>query len=108
MDRANIDGAVGTVFAFESVHFSLKYFLAIAVFIFAYSTIISWSYYGEKAIQYLGGSKAKGWILFYRIVFILFVILGPVISLKNVIDFSDLLVSQYGVSQYFRDGYPKW
>ena len=51
--------------------------------------MISWSYYGERAIEYLFGMKA---ILPYRIVYVLFVILGPMLSLQAVIDFSDMML----------------
>ena len=63
--------------------------VVLAVFIFAYSTMISWSYYGERASEYLFGH----WGIWpFRVVFLLFVFLGPMVSLGNVIDFTDLLI----------------
>lgn len=82
-------GAQITAKAFSSLHPVMPYLLTIATAVFAYSTIISWSYYGEKGWQYLFGKK---WILLYKLIFIFIVIAGPLITLKNVIDFSDLMI----------------
>lgn len=81
------DGAIRTIEAFGTVHPALKYALCVAIFVFAYSTIISWSYYGDRAVEYLFGS-AGVWP--YRIVFVILVALGPFFSLDNVLDFSDM------------------
>ena len=81
------DGAIRTIEAFGTVHFMLKYALCVAIFVFAYSTIISWSYYGDRAIEYLVG-PAGVWP--YRIIFVILVALGPFFSLGNVLDFSDI------------------
>ncbi len=55
---------------------------------FAFSTMISWSYYGEQAVYYLcGGSKPV--ILGYKLVFCACVVLGAAASLKNVLMLSD-------------------
>ena len=86
---ANARGVEVTAAAFASLGPALPYFLCIAVFVFAYSTMISWSYYGERAIEYLFGMKA---ILPYRIVYVLFVVLGPMLSLQAVLDFSDMML----------------
>ena len=51
--------------------------------------MISWCYYGERATEYLVG---KIGILPYRILFLTFVFLGPIVTLGNVIEFSDLLM----------------
>ena len=83
------EGVGITANAFSTLSPSLTYLLAIAVFIFAYSTMISWSYYGERASEYLFGHKG---IWSYRVVFLLFVFISPMISLNNVIDFTDLLI----------------
>jgi AGCS family alanine or glycine:cation symporter len=53
--------------------------------------MISWSYYGEKCWQYLfGNSNAAS--LTYRVIYLLFIVLGSISSLSNVIDFSDLMI----------------
>jgi len=51
--------------------------IAIASFVFGYTTLIGWSYYGEKCIEYLGGSKV---VLPYRYVFIAFLFLGAILT----------------------------
>ena len=82
-------GAVMTADAFGSLHKLFAYLLVPAVWIFAYSTMISWSYYGERASEYLVGEKG---ILPYRLVYVALVVLGPVLSIGNVLDFSDLML----------------
>lgn len=84
-----VEGSQITAAVFRNLHPAFEYFLVVAVIIFAYSTIISWSYYGEKAVQNLFGKKA---ILPYRTVYCLLTALGPVLSLKSVLDFSDLMI----------------
>jgi len=86
---AQPEGVEITAKAFLSLGPILPYFLCLAVFVFAYSTMISWSYYGERAVEYLVGQRG---ILPYRIVYLLFVILGPILSLQAVIDFSDMVL----------------
>ncbi len=83
------EGVNITAAAFSTLAPQLKFLLMFAVFIFAYSTMISWSYYGERASEYLFG---RWGIWPYRAVFLLFVFIAPMISLKNVIDFTDLLI----------------
>ena len=51
------------------------------------STIISWSYYGDRAVEYLFGPVG---VWPYRIIFVILVALGPFFSLENVLDFSDI------------------
>lgn len=82
-------GAQITAEAFATLGSFMPVLLTIAASIFAYSTIISWSYYGEKATEYLFGTKA---ILPYRIIYVIIVALGPVLSLGTVIEFSDLML----------------
>ena len=66
------------------------YVLAISVFLFAFSTMISWSYYGEQAINFLSGGSNKA-TLIYKLVFCLCIILGASASLGNVLRISDSL-----------------
>lgn len=62
--------------------------VALATALFAYSTLIGWNYYGEKAIEYLLGPRA---IRPYRIVFIVMVMVGAMMNLEFVWNFSDLM-----------------
>lgn len=86
---AEMQGVEITARAFESLGGAVPLVLCVAVFIFAYSTIISWSYYGEKATEYLFG---EGAIMPYRLIYVFVVILGPVLSLGNVLGFSDMML----------------
>ncbi len=62
--------------------------VAIATALFAYSTLIGWNYYGEKAIEYLFGHKS---IKIYRVFFTVAVMVGATVSLEFVWNFSDLM-----------------
>ncbi len=91
-NQAIIDGNQGaqlTSMAFGSEISWFPYVLAVAVVLFAYSTMISWSYYGERCATYLFGTAAS---LPYRILFLGAVFFGAVIDAKNVLDFSDLMI----------------
>jgi AGCS family alanine or glycine:cation symporter len=81
-------GTLITAKAFETLGGVMPMALTVAIFIFAYSTMISWNYYGEKATEYLFGKKH---IFSYRVVYLICVVLGPVLSLKHVLNFSDLM-----------------
>ncbi|WP_320035967.1 sodium:alanine symporter family protein [Halarcobacter sp.] len=61
--------------------------IVIATVLFGYSTILGWSYYGERAFEYIFGSKS---IKLYRIVFVSFIVVGAMTELKLVWNFSDL------------------
>jgi AGCS family alanine or glycine:cation symporter len=83
------DGVLMTSAAFETVFWWFPYVLTIAVVLFAFSTMISWSYYGERAAVWLFGDWAR---VPYKLMFVFFVVFGAVIKLGNVLDFSDLMV----------------
>ncbi len=86
--HVGIDGAEMTAFAFDtSIRGFGKYMVTLAVCLFAFSTMISWSYYGEKGAEYLLGARA---ILPYKFIFVVFVFVGMVIEkFQTVFDFSD-------------------
>ena len=80
-------GVALTSAAFESVFGSLgSSFLAIALMLFAFSTILGWSYYGERGVEYLFGLKA---VPVYKLIFILVIFLGCNASLSLVVDIAD-------------------
>ena len=90
----SLGGAGGvdlTSAAFASAISWFPYVLAIAVVLFAFSTMISWSYYGLKAWGYLFGEAPKTQLAF-KIIFCLFVIIGSAMKLGPVIDFSDAAI----------------
>ncbi|MDP0491786.1 MAG: alanine/glycine:cation symporter family protein [Verrucomicrobiota bacterium JB023] len=74
--------------AFETVHSSFKYVLFLCVLLFAFSTLITWSYYGLQAWQFLFG-RSKVVDLIYKVIFCLVIIAGASASMSNAIDFSD-------------------
>jgi AGCS family alanine or glycine:cation symporter len=65
------------------------YVLSFAVFLFAYSTMISWSYYGERCWAWLFGDRSTR---IYQGLFLLFVFLGSIITSVNVLEFGDLMI----------------
>jgi AGCS family alanine or glycine:cation symporter len=84
-------GVALTSAAFSSSIGGFKYILAIAVILFAFSTMISWSYYGLKAWTYLFG-EGKTKELVFKVIFCIFVVIGAAASLGPVIDFSDAAI----------------
>ncbi len=89
-----VSGATGvglTSAAFASAFSWFPYVLAVAVVLFAFSTMISWSYYGLKAWTYLFG-EGKTKELAFKILFCVFVVIGAAANLGPVIDFSDAAI----------------
>ncbi|MFD1095279.1 amino acid carrier protein [Salegentibacter chungangensis] len=86
-----IGGAQLTSDAFASVISWFPYVLALAVFLFAFSTMISWSYYGMRSWTYLFG-KSKKTELLYKVFFLIFVVIGASVSLGAVLNFSDMMI----------------
>ena len=82
-------GAELTSLAFSKSGSFFAWILAATVFLFAYSTVISWSYYGERCWARLFGPR---WSLFYRLLFLVFVVLGSIVTAKNILTFSDLMI----------------
>ncbi|MDB4061118.1 alanine:cation symporter family protein [Vicingaceae bacterium] len=88
---SGLEGSELTSKAFGSVFPWFSKVLVVAILLFAFSTMISWSYYGLKAWAYLfGGSKISGGI--YKIIFCVFVFIGSIMELGAVLDFSDLMI----------------
>ena len=86
---ASKQGAALTGAAFGTVISWFPFILTISVVLFAYSTMISWSYYGERCWSYLFGDQAG---MAFRILFLIFVFLGSISSASNILDFSDLMI----------------
>jgi len=91
LNDGTISGVELTSSAFASVIPWFPYVLAVVVMLFAYSTMISWSYYGLEGFIYIFGphSWAK---LTFNTVFCLFVIVGTTTQLAAVLDFSDAMI----------------
>lgn len=92
--KHEIDGVSGvelTSAAFGSVISWFPYVLSAAVFLFAFSTMISWSYYGMRSWTYIFGKSRRSEII-YKLFFLFFVFLGASVSLGAVLDFSDMMI----------------
>ena len=77
--------------AFATVIEWFPYVLTLAVLLFAFSTMLAWSYYGMKSWTYLFGEGA-GKELTYKVIFCLFVIIGATMNLGSVVNFSDAMI----------------
>ncbi len=86
---ASGNGAGLTSEAFKSTITWFPYILSIAVVLFAFSTMISWSYYGERCWVWLFGDQSS---LAYKYLFLVFVFLGSVITADQVLEFGDLMI----------------
>lgn len=80
-----------TASAFAETLSWFPYVLAVAVILFAFSSMVSWSYYGYQAWSFLFGKKKSTGII-YRVIFCLFVVVGAAIKLDSVINFSDAMI----------------
>ena len=81
-----VSGAALTSNAFSSVIPHGDKFVAIGIMLFAFSTVLGWSFYGERAINYLFGAKA---VPVYKVIFIIIIYFGCTASLDLVWDISD-------------------
>jgi len=89
-------GVPMTSLAFASVISWFPVVLSLAVFLFAFSTMISWSYYGQQGVMYLfsfvGEDKIHIPVVVYKVVFCLLIIVGTSASLDNILMLSDAMV----------------
>lgn len=95
----NLEGAQLTSAAFESFAWWAPYVLLLCMFLFAYSTLIGWSYYGVKGFDFIFGGlfeRVFGKRIyaekFYQVLFLMVIVVGTTTSLNTIIDFSDMLV----------------
>lgn len=86
-----LTGAKLTSTAFSSVFPWFSWILMIAIILFAFSTMVSWSYYGQKAWCYLFGTSKRSEFI-YKGLFLVFVVVGSSVGLGAVLDFSDLMI----------------
>jgi len=84
-----LEGAALTSKAFESEISWFPYVLTVAVVLFAYSTVISWSYYGERCWERLFGAKST---IVYKIIYVVAVFIGAIVNLGAVLVFSDMMI----------------
>jgi len=81
-------GAALTAVAYGSVINWFPIILSISIFLFAFSTLIAWFYYGERAWVYLFGTKSSVW---FKVIFLSFIVLASVVSTDIMVDFSSIL-----------------
>ncbi len=89
-----VEGMAGvdlTSDAFGSVVSWFPSVLALAVFLFAFSTMVSWSYYGMRSWTYIFGESKKSELV-YKAIFLIFIVIGASVSLGAVLDFSDMMI----------------
>ena len=90
-EKESAEGVALTSDSFETVIPWFPAVLSIAVLLFAYSTMLAWSYYGAKATAYLFKESRRADLAF-KLVFCLFVVVGSSTSLDPVIGFSDAMI----------------
>lgn len=86
-----LNGAAMTTYAFNEglmIPMIGKYIVNIGLIFFAFTTIIGWNYYGERCIYYLKGLKA---IPYYKIIYIVFIAIGPFMSLDFIFILADIV-----------------
>lgn len=96
-----IEAKNGSALTAEAFRTSLSWFpsiLTFSIFMFAFSTLISWSYYGEIAWAYLFGSKT---ILLYKAIFLSFIVLATMADTATMVDFSSILFLAMAVPNIF-------
>jgi len=91
-------GAVITSTAFGTVVSWFPTVLGFAIFMFAFSTMISWSYYGERAWVYLFGLKTS---IVYKLIFLAFIVIATVTDTGTMVDFSSILFLALAVPNIF-------
>lgn len=91
---SDLDGVTLTATAFDTVIDWFPTVLTVAVVLFAFSTMISWSYYGEKAWSFLFGD---GTVIGFRVLYVGCVFLGTVVNLGAVLAFSDMMLLSMSV-----------
>ena len=84
----DLDGAQLSAASFATVISWFPYVIAVAGFLFALSTMISWSYYGQQAWTFLFGDRS---VNIYKTIFLVCVFVGSIVNLGPVLDFSDIL-----------------
>ncbi|MGX7776820.1 alanine/glycine:cation symporter family protein [Streptococcus pluranimalium] len=85
----NLNGAILTQFAFGQVFGNLgQIALTVSLVLFAFTTILGWSYYGERCFEFLFGSKS---IIIYRILYVIMIAIGGYISLDTIWVLADIV-----------------
>ena len=83
-----VDGGALTKVAFDKIPYIGAPLLTFGILTFAFSTILGWSYYGERAVEYLSG---KRYLILYRVLYVAAIFAGAVVQLTVVWNLADLL-----------------
>ncbi len=87
-DATLVAEAFNTVFKIGNFEFG-KYFIALAILLFAFTTILGWSHYGTKAVEYLAGDLAPIVTIIYKVVFVVMIVSGAIMTSSIAWDISD-------------------
>lgn len=87
------NGSALTLKAFETSHWIFPYFLCGVIFLFAYATIISWSYYGERCWIFLFGPKSRP---LFQLTLVSVLFSGAIATSTNIMEFGDLMILGMG------------
>jgi AGCS family alanine or glycine:cation symporter len=82
------NGTTLTHAAFEKIPLIGEPLLTFGLLTFAFSTILGWSYYGERTVEYLGGDRS---VVAYRVIYIALVFVGAIVNLAAVWLFADCM-----------------
>ncbi|HHD80971.1 MAG TPA: alanine:cation symporter family protein [Campylobacterales bacterium] len=91
-------GANLTSAAFGSVVSWFPHILGFAIFMFAFSTMISWSYYGERAWVYIFGIKSS---IVFKLIFLAFIVIATIVNTGLMVDFSSILFLALAIPNIF-------
>ncbi len=91
IDGVTVGGVDLTSRAFDSVLPGFSYILTVAIVLFAFSTMISWSYYGLQSWKYLFG-RSKASDTTFKVLFLIFIVVGAAATLDAVVKFSDAMI----------------
>ena len=82
------DGGILTTLAFGQIPYLGPIILTLGIICFAYSTVLGWAYYGERAVEYFAGKKG---LIPYRLLYVIVAAIAPIVALDVVWDLADIL-----------------
>ena len=87
-DSTLVAEAFNSVFKIGNIELG-RYFIALAILLFAFTTILGWSHYGSKAVEYLAGEKAPLVTKIYKVLFVFMILSGALMTSSIAWDISD-------------------
>ncbi len=92
------NGSGLTAEAFRTVIWWFPAVLSFSIFMFAFSTLIGWSYYGEIAWVYLFGTKS---VMVYKVIFLAFIVIATIVNTGTMVDFASILFLAMAIPNIF-------